>query len=88
MVDKIPESSFVATIETTKCEKKKLDSGESLINQYKIMKRIGEGGFSIVKLVECQKTKTLYACKIYNKKILEKKRELIRSKNGKVEYRD
>lgn len=86
-MEKTPEE-HVPTKETTKIEKKKADDGKSLINEYKVIKRLGEGPFSVVKLVECQKTKQFYACKMYNKTILQKKRELIRGKDGKVDYKD
>lgn len=79
---------LIPTKETTKIEKKKSEDGKSLINQYKVIKRLGEGPLSVVKLIECQNTKQLFACKMYNKTILQKKRELIRGKDGKVEYKD
>jgi len=76
------------TKETLKVVKTKTEDGKSVINNYKIIKRLGEGPFSVVKLAECQITKKLVAMKIYNKTILQKKKELVRDKNGKVQYKD
>lgn len=87
-MDKTHPEGHTHTKETFKLVKKKTEDGKSLINQYKVLDRLGQGPFSVIKLVEDQETKKLYAAKTYNKNILQKNRELVRGKDGKVQYKD
>jgi len=81
-------TSHVPT-ETTKIFKSKASDGRTLINNnYKVLGRLAEGSFSIIKLIESEKAQKKFAMKQYNKTILQKKRELVRGKDGKVQYKD
>eukprot|EP00330_Aristerostoma_sp_ATCC50986_P009504 CAMPEP_0114578488 /NCGR_PEP_ID=MMETSP0125-20121206/3020_1 /TAXON_ID=485358 ORGANISM="Aristerostoma sp., Strain ATCC 50986" /NCGR_SAMPLE_ID=MMETSP0125 /ASSEMBLY_ACC=CAM_ASM_000245 /LENGTH=169 /DNA_ID=CAMNT_0001768593 /DNA_START=21 /DNA_END=530 /DNA_ORIENTATION=- len=93
MVDHSPttplEDEYMPTKETFKVEKSKTEDGKTLINKrYIVLKRIGEGPFSVVKLCKCAETGKNFAIKQYNKNILAKKKELVRGKDGKTVYRD
>ncbi len=85
------ESTNTSTtaIETIKIFKTKAPDGKTLINNnYKVLGRLAEGSLSLIKLVESQKEKKPFALKQYNKTILKKKKELVRGKDGKVQYKD
>ena len=53
-----------------------------MINQYLILKNIGEGSTCKVKLIENLETKQIYAMKCFNKTILKKRMKLIRLPDG------
>lgn len=51
--------------------------GRKVINNYKVIKRIGEGAFGKIKLVFNLKDEDFYVFKKFNKMILQKKNKLI-----------
>lgn len=56
--------------------------GNVTVNQYSMIKRLGEGAFGKVKL--CKLQNELNAVKIYNKGLLRRKREFHREDNGQI----
>lgn len=77
-----------ATIETKKENRFKDGENKTNINDYVVIKKIGSGPFSKIKLALNKKDEKYYALKQYNKSVLKKKKELVRSKEGKTIYRD
>ncbi|CAG9332265.1 CAMKK1_2 [Blepharisma stoltei] len=67
-------------IETNEVVRGVDQDGNTMVNQYSIIKNLGEGAFGKVKL--CKKGAELYAVKIYNKALLRKKRDYYRNEDG------
>ena len=53
-----------------------------MINQYKVLKKLGKGSFATIKLCQDQKTKSRYAIKIMNKAMLKSRK----ASEGKTAY--
>ena len=77
-----------ATTETTKENRFKDDKNRTNINDYIIEKKLGSGPYSKIKLGLNKVTSQYFALKQYNKAVLKKRKELVRSKEGKTIYRD
>ena len=60
--------------------------GYTTVNQYSILKNIGEGSYGKVKL--CRSNNTYFAVKVIYKALLRKKREIHRGPDGKVIVRN
>ncbi|CAG9327666.1 CAMKK1_1 [Blepharisma stoltei] len=58
------------------------EDGNATVNQYSLIKNLGEGAFGKVKL--CKYENNLYAVKIYNKALLRRKRDFHRNQNGEM----
>lgn len=56
--------------------------GNTTVNQYSILKKIGEGSYGKVKLCTCKSR--YYAVKVINKSLLRKRREIHKNPNGQV----
>lgn len=71
--------------ETNEILKGKNENEDDIINQYLVMKDLGEGAFSEVKLLKDLNTGEHFAAKILNKRELEKKKKGIkRADDGSV----
>lgn len=68
-------------IETCEVVRGEDSQGHKLINNYTVIKKLGEGSFGKVKL--CSKGDELFAMKVYNKFLLKKKRDYVRSADVK-----
>lgn len=71
------EEDKFEVVETGEVVRSEDSQGHKVINNYTIIKKLGEGSFGKVKL--CQKGDKLFAMKIYNKFLLKKKRDYVRS---------
>ena len=71
------EEDKFEVVETCEVVRSEDSQGHKVINNYTIIKKLGEGSFGKVKL--CQKGDKLFAVKIYNKFLLKKKRDYVRS---------
>lgn len=71
--------------ETNEVIRGKDENEDDIINQYLVVKFLGEGSFSEVKLLKDLNTGELFATKILNKKELEKKKKGIkRAEDGSI----
>jgi len=62
--------------------------GRSTVNQYTLVKKLGEGTYGKVKLALKGEKEEKFAVKVIKKKALKKKREVVRDENGKIKYKD
>lgn len=74
------EESKHRVIETSEVVRGVDQDGHTMVNQYAIIKNLGEGSFGKVKL--CKRGDSLFAVKIYNKAMLRKKRDYYRNEDG------
>ncbi len=59
-----------------------------MINDYAIVKLIGEGAFGKVKLAYDQNTEELFAIKMFRKSLLKKKREYFKKEGGGMGFKN
>ena len=64
------------------------ENKQKTIGDYAMQKKIGSGPLSKIKLALHTKEQRYYAIKQYNKSLLLKKKELVRTKDGNTIYRD
>jgi len=64
-------ASFFSTAQINKTPRSR--DGASYVNQYKIIKTLGQGSFAKVKMVQDIETQEYYAMKQINKKVLKSK---------------
>eukprot|EP00742_Colponemidia_sp_Colp-10_P002254 GILJ01002408.1.p1 GENE.GILJ01002408.1~~GILJ01002408.1.p1 ORF type:complete len:443 (-),score=66.46 GILJ01002408.1:154-1440(-) len=68
--------------ETKTLVKKKNEEGHAQINEYTLVKDLGEGAFGKVKLCVHKDTQVQYAVKIFKKSVLRRKREFKQTEHG------
>ena len=76
------EEDLKSPIVTSSARLGKDSKGNKTINQYSLLRKIGEGSVGKVKLCACGPR--YYAVKVINKELLRKKREIHRNSEGKI----
>lgn len=74
-------------LRTSTIIKSKDKKGKTIINQYTLLKDLGEGGFALVKLAKSGNRSYVIikkAVKIFKKEVLRRKREFINSSEGRM----
>lgn len=76
---------------TTSLSKSKDSQGNTIINQYTLVKNIGQGGYAVVKLAKTPQAnyvRYIKAVKIFKKEMLRRKREFVNSPQGTMIVRN